>query len=83
MNADSHVKKAFEVVQDRLREDNVKFKGSNKTAEHPFSSQSYRQELDVTEECDKVQVQYYQILVGIMRWLCEIRRIDILTETSL
>ena len=49
MIADRHVKKALEVVQDRLREDNVKFKGSNKTAEYPFSRQSYRPELDVTE----------------------------------
>ena len=28
-------------------------------------------------------MQFYQSLVGIMRWLCEIGRIDILTETSL
>ena len=83
MSADSHVKKGLKVVQDRLREDNVKFKGSNKTAEHPFSSQLYRPELDVTEECDEDQVQFYQSLVVIMRWLCEIGRINILTETSL
>ena len=79
MSAESHVKKAFEVVQDKLREDNVKFGGSNKTAEHPFSSQSYRPELDVTKECDEEQVQFYQSLVGIMRWLCVIGRINILT----
>ena len=54
-----------------------------KTAEHPFSSQSYRPELDITEECNEDQVEFYQSLVGIMRWLCEIGRIDILTETSL
>ena len=83
MSADSHVKKALEVVKDRLREDNVKLKGSNKIAEHPFSSQSYRTELEVTEECDEEKVQFYQSLVGIMIWICEIRRIDILTETSL
>ena len=53
MSADSHVKKALEVVQDRLREDNIKSKGSNKTAEYPFSSQLYRPELDVTKECDE------------------------------
>ena len=81
MSSDSHVKKALGVVQDRLREDNVKFKGSNNTAEHPFSSQSYRPELNVTEECEEDQVQFYQSLVGIMRWLCDIRRIDILMET--
>ena len=78
MSANSHVKKALEVVQYRLREDNVKFKGFNKTAEHPFSGQSYRPELDVTEECDEEHVQFYQSLVGITRWLCEIGRIDIL-----
>ena len=83
MSANSHVKKSLELVQDRLWEDHVKFKGSNKTAEHPFYSQSHRPELDVTEECDKEQVQFYQILVGIMRWLCEIGRIDILTEVLL
>ena len=83
MSSDSHVKKALEVVQDRLREENLKFKGSNKTAEHTFSSQSYKPELNVTEECDEEQVQFYQSLVGIMRWLCEIGRIDILTETFL
>ena len=81
MSSNSHVKKALEVVQDRLQEDNVKFKGSNKTAEHPFSSQSYRPEINVTEECDEEQVQFYQSLVGIMRCLCEIGRIDILTDT--
>ena len=83
MSADSHVKKAIEVVQSRMKDDNVKFKASAKTAEHPFSSQSYRPELDTTEECDDDQVQFYQSLVGIMRWLCEIGRLDILTETSL
>ena len=83
MSADRHVKKAIEVVQSRMKDDNVKFKTSAKTAEHPFSSQSYRPELDTTEESDDDQVQFYQSLVGIMRWLCEIRRLDILTETSL
>ena len=83
MSSDSHVKKSLGVVQDRLQKYNVKFKGSNKTAEHPFSSQSYRPEIDVTKECDEEQVQFYQSLVGIMRWLFEIEMIDILTETLL
>ena len=83
MSADSHVKKALEVVQNRMRECSVMFKHSNKTAENPFSSQSYKPELDITELCNEEQVQFFQSLVGIMRWLCEIGRIDILTETSL
>ena len=59
------------------------FKTSNKTAEHPFSSQSYRPELNLTEKCNEEQVEFYQSLVGMLRWTCEIGRIDILTETSL
>ncbi len=59
------------------------FKHSNKIPENPFSSQSYKPELDITELCNEEQVQFFQSLVGTMRWLCEIGRIDILTETSL
>ena len=83
MSADSHVKKALEVVEQRLKDGNVMFRASNKTSEHPFSSQSYRPELDVSKECNDDDIQFYQSLIGIMRWLCEIGRIDILTETSL
>ena len=83
MSADSHVKKSIEVVNNRIRDCSVVFKHSNKTAENPFSSQSYRPELDITEFCNEEQVQFYQSLVGIMRWLCEIGRLNILTKTSL
>ena len=41
MSADSHVQKALEVVEQRLKDDNVMFRLSNRTAEHPFSTQSY------------------------------------------
>ena len=44
---------------------------------------SYRPELDTTELCNNDQVQFYQSLIGIMTWLCEIGRLNILTEKSL
>ena len=55
MSADSHVKKALEVVQNRMRECSVIFKHLNKTPGNPFSSQSYRLELDITELCNEEQ----------------------------
>ena len=67
MSADSHIQKALDVVKNRLKECGVMFKTSNKTAEHPFSSQSYRPELDLTEECNAEQVEFYQSLVGMLR----------------
>ena len=82
MSADSHIKKAIQVVKEKLQKDDVLFK-SKRTAEHPFSCQSYRPELDVTEECNDEQIQLFQSLIGIARWLCELGRLDILTETSM
>ena len=83
MSADSHVKKALDILNQRFKSDDVMFRTSNKTADHPFTSQSYRPELDTTRECTEDETQFYQSLIGIMRWLCEIGRVDILTETSL
>ena len=71
------------MVDSILTRDGVQFKTSNKTTQHPFSTASYRPELDVTEYCDDKQVTLFQSLVGILRWLCELGRVDILTETSL
>jgi len=82
MSADSHIKKALQVVKGKLQDNGVSFK-SKKTAEQPFSCQIYRPELDTSEECDAEQIELYQSLIGIARWLCELGRIDILTETSL
>lgn len=82
MSADSHIKKALQVVKERLETDQVKFK-SKRTAEQPFSNQDYRPELDTTEECNEDQIQFFQSLIGIARWLCELGRVDILTETSM
>ncbi|GFH48968.1 hypothetical protein CTEN210_05444 [Chaetoceros tenuissimus] len=82
MSADSHIKKALEVVQARMIRDNVRFK-SKKTAESPFTSQDYRPELDTSERCNEDQVEFFQSLVGIARWLCKLGRVDVLTEPSL
>ena len=43
----------------------------------------YRPELDTSAELKGDGVQYYQELIGILRWAVEIGRVDILLETSL
>ena len=83
VSVDSHIKKALEVVDSILTRDGIQFKTSNKTTQHIFSTTSYRPELDVTDYCDDNQITLFQSLVGILRWLCELGRVDILTETSL
>ena len=46
-------------------------------------SVDYKPELDVSAELKRDGVQYYQELIGVLRWAVEIGRVDILLETSL
>ena len=43
----------------------------------------YRPELDVTPELNTADATYYQSLIGILRWLVELGRIDICLEVSM
>ena len=42
----------------------------------------YVSELDVTPELDPVRAQYYQSQIGVLHWIVELGRIDIITEVS-
>lgn len=39
--------------------------------------------MDTSKLCNEDQVEFFQSLIGIARWLCELGRIDLLTKTSL
>ena len=44
---------------------------------------SYRPELDVTAELEPSDAAYYQSLIGILRWIVELGRVDICLEVSM
>ena len=46
-------------------------------------SPGYRVELDGSPELDAEHTSYYQGLVGVLQWLCELGRVDILVATSM
>jgi hypothetical protein len=46
-------------------------------------SQGYRPELDQSAELDSKRGQYYQSLIGVLRWICELGRLDILVPVSM
>jgi hypothetical protein len=46
-------------------------------------SQGYRPELDQLHELDAKRNQYYQSLIGVLRWICELGQIDILVAMSM
>jgi hypothetical protein len=44
---------------------------------------SYRPELDISPELDADDANYYQSVIGILRWAVELGRVDITTEVSM
>ena len=52
-----------------------------KTARAPFPT-GYRPELDLSPELEGELFSYYQSQIGILRWMVEIGRTDIITEVS-
>ena len=51
-------------------------------ARTPFST-GYRPEVDTTKELDGRDAPYYMSLIGILRWMVELGRVDIAVEVSL
>ncbi len=48
----------------------------------PLTS-GYKPELDVSQELKADRLNYYQELIGVLRWAAELGRVDLLLETSL
>ncbi|KAI2511614.1 Reverse transcriptase (RNA-dependent DNA polymerase) [Fragilaria crotonensis] len=46
-------------------------------------SQGYRPEVDTTPELDAKRANYFQGLIGVLRWICELGRIDILVDVAM
>ena len=44
---------------------------------------SYRPEIDTTPELNAIDSAYYQSLIGILRWMFELGRVDICLEVSM
>jgi hypothetical protein len=79
MSSTNYTKKAIEEVERELREANLKLPTKVTT---PLAS-GYRPEIDSTAELDADRQNYYQGLIGVLRWICELGRIDILTSVSM
>ena len=74
-----YVKAAVNNVKLYLKDRNSKLPAK---AETPIRT-SYQPELDVTKELGPTDAAYYQSLIGILRWMVELGRIDICLEVSM
>ena len=78
MGAKRYIKMATDKIEKDLAQVNRKLQKNPIT---PFSS-GYRVELDVSPELDPSGINKYQELVGILRWIVELGRIDVLFEVT-
>jgi hypothetical protein len=79
MSSDKYCEAAVANVEEALKAKGLRLPSKCLT---PLANK-YRPELDVTSELKADGVQWYQELIGTLRWACEIGRIDILLEVSM
>ena len=79
MSSESYVKRAIADVETELKKIEKRLPTKIST---PLTS-NYRPELDLTAELNAERLNYYQGLIGVLRWICELGRLDILMPVSL
>ena len=79
LGSNSYLKESLRIVKTITDESGVKIRGKGS---QPYSSLSYRPELDITPFCDPDKHNLFQVLIGMLRWLIELGRVDVLLETS-
>jgi hypothetical protein len=86
MSCEQYVRDAIKHVKDKLKKDgwefNRKLSDTNYSPQQPFSTLNYRPELDSTMICNDDEASYYQNLIGVLRWIVELGRIDIHYEVA-
>ena len=79
MSSTNYTKKAIEEVERELTKADKRLPTKVST---PLGHK-YRPELDQTPELDDKRQNYYQGLIGVLRWICELGRLDLLVSVSL
>ena len=87
MGSESYLKKVVKNMKTKMAEDGLEFNKKLSDPEisipQPLSAVNYRPELDTSVECNDAQVTLYQNIIGILRWVFELGRIDIGFEVSI
>ena len=86
MCSTSYNKAAIKNVNNVLADQNLclnkKISDPLYTPMHTLSTQDYRPELDVSNECDDFLTTYFQNLFGVSWWILELGRTDTAFEVS-
>ena len=84
VGSSSYVKEAVRTAEVNFNKHNLTYSSSKRQGRNtPFKNPDYRPELDASDICDDEKITLFQNLIGMLRWTCELGRIDILHETSI
>jgi hypothetical protein len=87
MGSETYVKKVVKNMKAKMAKDGLEFNKKLSdpaiSVPQPLSSVSYRPELDTSVECTEAQVTLFQNIIGVLRWVVELGRIDIAFEVSI
>lgn len=88
MSSKDYCTKAIKNLKKKLEDDGFQYNKKLSDAHNgyspkqPFTTASYRPEMDVSMDCTDAQVTLFQNMIGILRWVVELGRIDIAYEVS-
>ena len=86
MGSQTYVREVIWNITKQLSQDNIRFNRKlsdpNYLSKVPFSSVDYILDLDISLECNHSHINYFQNLIGVLRWIVELDRIDIVYEVS-
>lgn len=84
VGADKYMKEAIRVCEDLMKKHNLQYTSTRRHGrKSPFNTHLYRPELDSSNYCNPEQHTIFQNLIGILRWISELGRIDITFEVSI
>ena len=81
-SAENYVHNAVKTVEDALREIQMTFCGKNLKCRTKLPS-GYKPELENSAYLDPQRINFYQGLIGVLQWICELGRIDIVLPVAL
>ena len=79
MSSDIYVARALADVEMQLHQAGKALKDNDDV---PMTT-GYRPEMDTSKELDTNHTNYYQGLIGILRWMCELGPISVLANLAL
>ena len=84
LGAESYIREAIRIIERLMEKHDLAYSSTKRHGRKtPFSNSDYRPELDNSLYCSHELVTVYQNIIGILRWICELGRLDILHETSI